>query len=111
MDQKAHENACIKEFGEPYSEVHAFLDQYYVRFPGFNHRLLLHHRLGIEKVVERYGEEARAPAEQHIRLDWGFLPGSWEDLDRYYFPLSIEEGVAIEEELLKLYPDFFKDRT
>ena len=106
MNQQQHEQACREEFGKPYSEVHEFLDRYYAEFRGINHRILLHHRLGIELAVQQFGEDARAPAEQHIRLDWGFIPNSWEDLDRHYFPLSIEEDVAIEQELMRLYPEF-----
>ncbi len=106
MNQQQHEQACQEAFDAPFSEVHAFLDQYYSRFPGMNHRILLHHRLGIELVVRQFGEAARGPAEQHIRLDWGFIPESWEDLERHYFPLSLEEAANIEQELMRLYPDF-----
>jgi hypothetical protein len=101
--QEEHEKACMEKFGESFAEVHAFLDQYYAQFPGTNHRRLLHHKRGVELVVRKFGEAARGPTEQHVELDWGWLPESWEDLDQHYFPLDIEEEVAMGQELLKLY--------
>jgi hypothetical protein len=103
MNQDQHEKICTEAFGQPFPEIHAFLDQYYAQFPGINHRRLLHHKRGVELVILEFGEEARGPAKQHIELDWGFLPESWEELDQHYFPLSIEEDEAIELELQKLY--------
>jgi len=105
VNQQQHEQACQQEFGHSFPDVHTFLDQYYPRFPGQNHRILLHHQLGVELVIKKFGEHARGPAEQHIKLDWGFLPKSWEELEQYWMPLSLEEEKAIELELEKLYPE------
>ena len=54
---------------------------------------------GVELVVQKYGEEARGLAEQHIELDFGFIPENWTDIDDYYFPLNIEEDEQIQTEL------------
>lgn len=110
MTQQQHEQECLAEYGQPFSEVHIFLDQYYSRFPGINHRILLHHQRGIELVVQRFGESARGPAEQHIQLDWGFLPESWKDLADYYFPLSLDEEDFIDTELERIYPEYFENK-
>lgn len=103
MKQEEHERLCSETFGKPFAEVHAYLDQYYPMFRNNNHRLLLHHQQGIELVVERFGEEARGPAEQHIELDWGFVPTSCVELEKYFFPLSNEEEALLKRELHKLY--------
>jgi len=70
MTHQQHEQESLAEYGQPFSEVHIFLDQYYSRFLGTNHRILLHHRRGIELIVQQFGESDRGPVEQHIRLDW-----------------------------------------
>ena len=103
MKQAEHEKHCEEQFGKAFSRVHAFLDQYATRFRGINHRRLLHHRLGVERVVAQFGEEARGPAEQHIQLDFGFVPENLVDIDDYYFPLTIEEDDEINAELERLY--------
>ena len=104
MDVAQHADACMKEFGEPFHEVHNFLDQYYREY-GLAHWSLLHHRLGVELIVERFGEKARAPAELHIRQDTGGeLPEDWSF---YGEPLliQIEDYDKMDAELRKLYGD------
>ena len=103
MRQAEHEKHCEEQFGKAFSEVHSFLDQYANRFRGINHRRLLHHRMGIELIVKQFGEIARGPAEQHIELDFGFIPESWTDIDNHYFPLTIEEDNEINADLERLY--------
>jgi len=103
MNQQRHEQKCLAKYGKPFAEVHRFLDQYSDLYRGFNHRYLLHHQRGVELVVQQFGEVARGPAEQHILLDWDFLPDSWEDLDKHYFPLSLEEDDLIKAEIKRLF--------
>ena len=64
-------------------EVHEFLDQYYTEY-GIDHRLILHHKLGIALVGKTFGHDAMAIAEAHIRSDWGgSLPEDFEDQKFY----------------------------
>ena len=61
---------CIAEFGNPYQEVHKWLDE----FAGFKkykmkHRQIRHHLEGIEKVKELFGERAGEAAKMHIISD------------------------------------------
>jgi hypothetical protein len=54
MSSKAeHCQDCIDEIGQPFEEVHVWLDEF---FPivGPEHRLIRHHRMGIER-QEAYG--------------------------------------------------------
>ncbi len=103
MQLHEHKSACMEEFGQTFSELHLFLDSYAIRFRGHNHRRLLHHQLGVELCVEKFGEKARKPAEQHILIDLGFLPRNWKDMERHYFPLNEDEDAQQHSELIKLY--------
>ena len=59
----------VLAFGNPYSEVHRWLDEFAGRPPhGMRHRKSRHHSAGIEEVRKR-GEEAAAAARQHIIAD------------------------------------------
>lgn len=68
MHEEAHQATSRRLLGRDFAEVHAYLDRYYWEF-GTGHRCVLHHRRGIEKIVERFGEDAREPAELHILED------------------------------------------
>jgi len=80
--QSQHCTDCQRLLGQTFAPVHAFLDQYATKYGGLGHRLLLHHRRGVELVAKRFGEEARPAAELHIIRD--LLPaadlGGWETL-------------------------------
>ncbi len=102
MDLFEHEKECVRLLGRPWTEVHVFLDQYSAKFRGFLHRRLLHHRLGIEAVVMRFGDGARHAAELHVEQDLGFVPKDWRELDEYCFFLGDEESL-MEAELRRLY--------
>ena len=67
---KEHEEQSIEAFGKPYTEVHVFLDQFFPRFRGAEHRRILHTVEGVQEVVRRFGEESRPVAELHIKEDW-----------------------------------------
>lgn len=77
MKRSDHEASCVKYLGQPFTHVHWFMDQYFkeIEFKrwAWPHWLVLHHKPGIEKVVEQYGEEARAAAERHILDDMGVV--------------------------------------
>lgn len=103
MKQDDHERACMQQFLAPFSEVHIFLDQFHAKYPGFNHRRLLHHRQGVELCVQTFGEQARGPAEQHIRLDLnGHLLDSWIDYESHFLPLA-DEDERQRNDLIRLY--------
>ena len=60
----------VRDFGNPYGEVHRWLDEFAGRPPhGMRHRKFRHHGAGIEEVRKRWGEEAAAAARQHIIAD------------------------------------------
>lgn len=64
-------------------EVHTCLDRFFWRF-GYDHRVVLHHKLGIDLIVKEFGEEARWIAEQHIKDDWGGkIPETYYDRNYY----------------------------
>ena len=102
MKASEHAVSCTKEFGKPFYEVHHFLDQFYGEY-GISHWILLHHRLGVELIVKKYGEEARAPAELHIRQDVGDeLPDDWSFYGEPLL-LRIEDYDKLDNELCNLY--------
>lgn len=105
MDLAGHEKSSLEIFGSPFTEVHIFLDSYSKKYRGFSHRILLHHRLGVELCVEKFGEQARAAAIQHITEDLGFVPDSWKDLEKFYFPL-LDEEILQYQDLVELYGPF-----
>ncbi len=69
MNKAQHIAATRKALGADFAEVHDFLDQFWGEVPSLGHRIILHHALGVELVVARFGEEARPAAELHIRDD------------------------------------------
>lgn len=76
---KEHEERSILMLGAPWTEVHVWLDRFYLRAPGVAHRIALHHRLGIELGVATLGEAARDALELHVEQDFGrILPGPFE---------------------------------
>lgn len=114
MKTSEHEKISRKLFGKPYTEVHVELDQYSNQFIGFCHRRLLHHQLGVERIVAKLGEEARAPAIQHI-IDDGMVKNKqtneiyvcWDDGYKWVF---FEKDAELKQRaiLLELYPDYFR---
>ena len=102
MDLIEHEKLCIRKLGKPFTEVHVFLDSFSRKYKGFSHRILLHHKLGVNLCVKKFGEQSRSAAILHIQQDLGFLPRSWKDLEAYNFPLEGED-LEQEKDLKKLY--------
>lgn len=75
-----HEVHSLKMLGKPWTEIHSWLDQYFVKTPGVAHRVVLHHRLGIELGVAKFGEQARAALELHIQDDFELIPETPEEV-------------------------------
>ncbi len=85
-----HADACYKEFGDQYYEIHKFLDQYQGEYEEYEtlHRIFLHHRLGVELIVKKFDDDNMCgSAELHIRQDLGGeLPEDWSFYknDKFY---------------------------
>lgn len=65
-----HCQESIRLFGDPYEEVHRWLDE----FQGteryrMRHRRVRHHEAGIREAVKLFGEQAGAVTRQHIISD------------------------------------------
>ncbi len=82
MNAAEHCARCEKLLGQPWPEVHAFLDQFFAQFPYEAHRIILHHALGVERVVALFGPEARKAAILHIRDDMAGLLDTPRDVWR-----------------------------
>lgn len=74
---------CVVQLGEPFREVHEWLDELQAEY-GPMHRPFRHHSEGVERVRSRWGDRAAAAAEIHIRRDTGGVVPSPEELrDRW----------------------------
>lgn len=109
MQLRDHMKSTQQHFGDEFQELHIALDDYYMTFRSSLHWVILHHQLGIEKMVERFGDNCRAAAEIHIKDDFGFVPTDPTDprlLKHVYFtgPRDLEHA---EEVLEKVYGKFF----
>jgi len=65
---KEHEEDCIRLLGEPFTEVHEWLDELF-KYVGPDHRGYRHHREGLEIVRKKWGDRAARAAEIHIERD------------------------------------------
>ena len=108
---------CQKLLGQPFEEVHAFLDQFFPIY-GLGHRRLLHHQRGVELIVKKFGEAARSAAELHILRDlapknelgqdWqelrNIIPQSW---DGYGEPVLLDLNLydQLDQDIVTLYMD------
>lgn len=109
MQLQDHMKSTQQQLGGEFQELHIALDDYYMTFCSSLHWVILHHQLGIEKMVERFGENCRAAAEIHIKDDFGFVPTGPTDprlLKHVYFngPWDLEHA---EEVLEKVYGQSF----
>lgn len=81
-----HQKRCLTQLGHRFAEVHAWLDRFYLVYEGW-HRIILHHRAGLDLLVREMGEGIRAAGELHIRDDWqGELPDDPLVVVREYYP-------------------------
>lgn len=69
MTIEEHCRQSIEYFGEPFAEVHRWLDAFAGKTP-FRHRRLRHHTEGIRQVIAMYGEKAGKAARLHIIADF-----------------------------------------
>lgn len=87
---------------KPFTEVHKFLDQFARKYGmSLAHRLVLHHRLGMEFVRLLMGPEAREAAKLHIVDDVRRLPAGPEWFLKLpaYLPTSGQED-TLEADML-----------
>jgi len=87
-DRKFHEKRAREVFGEPWTQVHAWLDALAFGPDGrldINHHRHRHHIGGVHEVERLWGETAAAVARQHIKDDDG--------------------KVFTEDEIKRIYPD------
>ena len=87
-----HCEASIQLFGQPYAEVHRWLDAF-AGSPenGYRHWKKQHHKAGIREVVALFGEVAGSVARQHIITD---LKGEgWTQQD--HFPRDEQDYVQM----------------
>lgn len=104
MQLKDHMQSTLNKLGDEFQELHIALDEFYMKFRSSLHWVILHHQLGIEKMVERFGENCRAAAEIHIRDDFGFIPTGPTDprlLKHVYFngPWDLENADEVLEKV------------
>lgn len=76
MFQHEHEDRCIAQLGQPFPEVHNYIDQYFFRYKSYSHRVILHHAMGIAHLRRRLGDYSKSSAELHVIDDIGALPTS-----------------------------------
>ena len=76
--RQEHCNDCVIALGEPFGQVHDWLDEFFPTL-GPAHRSVRHHVGGIEEVRGMWGDRAAEAAAIHIRKDYyGKIP---EDQD------------------------------
>jgi hypothetical protein len=69
-----HCEDCIRELGQPYPEVHIWLDDFYKTL-GPKHRDVRHHTGGVDEIRKKWGPQAAQAAEIHIKKDCcGIIP-------------------------------------
>ena len=87
-----HCQESIRLFGEPYQEVHQWLDAFMgTETYRMRHRKLRHHLQGIEMVEKLFGKKAREVARQHIISD--LKEEGWTETDP--FPKDQEDYVKM----------------
>jgi hypothetical protein len=89
---RAHCEESIRSFGEPFAEVHLWLDEFHGKPPyGMRHRKKRHHEAGIRQVIELFGEMAGKVARRHIISD--LKEEGWTEND--FFQKDEEDFVKI----------------
>jgi len=90
---KIHCEATVKALGEPFEEVHKWLDEFADEAP-LSHRYLRHNIGGVNRIIVMYGWKAGAAACLHISMDEEFIKvdGLWvrkEDHERTAYVDSV----------------------
>ncbi|WP_338667346.1 hypothetical protein [Pseudodesulfovibrio methanolicus] len=88
MRLDSHINSTYKQIGQDFRQIHIEIDKYFVHFRSSLHWVILHHQLGIELLVERFGEEARRSAEIHIRDDFAVRNFENEVVEEGFTPIG-----------------------
>jgi hypothetical protein len=69
-----HCRDCLASLGNEYKEVNAWLDEYAPTM-GLHHRVMRHHKEGVEEARKIWGDDAAKAAEIHIMKDcYGEIP-------------------------------------
>ena len=89
---EVHCQQSIALFGQPYKEVHNWLDGFAGK-PGYGmrHRQVRHHLEGIHRVRELFGDDAAKVARQHVITD--LKEEGWVEGDP--FPIDEQDYVRI----------------
>jgi hypothetical protein len=89
---EAHCAESERELGKPYTEVHRWLDEFFMTPEyGARHRRKRHHEQGIQEVIKLFGEEAGVATRMHIITD--LKDEGWTESDK--FPKDEKEYVVI----------------
>ena len=91
MKLESHCNVCLRLFGDPFGEVHQWLDEYATTPLGARHRRKRHHLEGVEMVRHRWGDRAAEAARQHLIDD--LREEGWVDGNR--FPVDEQDYVRM----------------
>jgi len=87
-----HCEASQREFGNPYPEIHRWLDEFHGVEPYMTrHRKLRHHAAGVRLAIEIFGDYAEKVTMQHIIID--LKEEGWTDSD--HFPLDEFDYVSM----------------
>jgi len=92
MKFEDHCQECRDRLGDPFTEVHRWLDEFAGSEKyGMRHRKVRHHEEGIKRAIELFGEEAGLAARIHIIAD--LREEGWKNGD--HFPLNESDYVKI----------------
>jgi len=92
-----HCEDCVRELGEPFAEVHEWLDELFA-LVGSDHRDIRHNEKGVEKSKKMWGDRAAQAAIIHIFRDEGCIP----EVDKV-FMLRMAMKPHIHQAFLKEY--------
>lgn len=65
-----HCEDCVRELGEPFPQVHKWLDEYFILLR-HKHREVRHNSESVLEVRKMWGDRAAQAAEIHIKRDYG----------------------------------------
>ena len=94
-----HCQDCINELGEPFPQVHKWLDELFIILR-HKHREVRHNSESVEEIRKMWGDEAAKAAEIHIRKDYetNRIPTKKEAaMYRFFGPPSDDKGTTIIE--------------
>ena len=90
--RKIHCKDCSERLGNPWNEVHEYLDGLFDwRTNLINHRVERHHAVGVEYCREQWGDEAAQAARIHIQRDFDIL--EVDDMPLDVIPKDKEDAI------------------